>query len=161
MYRTGIDGIWASRFDYHPLADGTGAITLHTDATGNTTRYGLDNDGRPRTVVDPAGHTTTTTFNQRRDPLTITDPTGATTRILYTPDGDPAHYTDQAGHTTTLTYHAGLDGWPTTPTPNPLWSTGIGVAVGWETLRFDAGRGLNGGGWELVVSVEHGFRAWM
>jgi hypothetical protein len=62
---------------------------------------------------------------------------------------------------TALSSHPVPSAWPTTPTPIPLFSAGVGVALGWDTVRLDAGRGLNGGDWEFVVSVERGFRGWM
>ncbi len=62
---------------------------------------------------------------------------------------------------TTLSSHSVPPDWPTTPTPNTLFSAGLGVALGWDTVRLDACRGLNGGDWEFVVSVKRSLRGWM
>jgi hypothetical protein len=40
-------------------------------------------------------------------------------------------------------------------------SAGIGAGLGWDVLHLDLGRGLNGGEWELVVSVDRRFGGWL
>jgi hypothetical protein len=40
-------------------------------------------------------------------------------------------------------------------------SVGAGLAFGWDVLRLDMARGLDGGGWELMFSVAPRFRAWL
>jgi len=40
-------------------------------------------------------------------------------------------------------------------------SAGLGVALGWDVLQLDLGRGVDGGKWELVVSVDRRFRGWL
>tara|TARA_B100001123_G_scaffold153424_2_gene177475 strand:+ start:13311 stop:15050 length:1740 start_codon:yes stop_codon:yes gene_type:complete len=40
-------------------------------------------------------------------------------------------------------------------------SAGMGVALGWDVLQLDLGRGVAGGKWELVVSVDRRFRGWL
>ena len=38
---------------------------------------------------------------------------------------------------------------------------GAGLALGWDVLRFDVGRGLRDGKWELIFSIEPRFRGWL
>ena len=40
-------------------------------------------------------------------------------------------------------------------------TVGAGLAFGWDVLRFDVGRGLRDGKWELIFSVVPRFRAWL
>ncbi len=40
-------------------------------------------------------------------------------------------------------------------------SAGLGLSMGWDSMRFDVGRAVRGGGWEAVFSVAPQFRAWM
>jgi len=40
-------------------------------------------------------------------------------------------------------------------------SAGLGLSIGWDSLRFDVGRALWGTGWEAVFSVAPQFRSWM
>jgi hypothetical protein len=40
-------------------------------------------------------------------------------------------------------------------------SVGLGLAIGWDTMRFDLSRAVWGAGWEAVFSVAPRFRAWM
>jgi hemolysin activation/secretion protein len=49
----------------------------------------------------------------------------------------------------------------------PVWrdgvraSAGAGVGLLWDVLHLDLMRGLDGGEWELVVSVDRRFRGWL
>ena len=40
-------------------------------------------------------------------------------------------------------------------------SVGAGAGLLWDVLHLDLGRGLDGGEWELVVSVDRRFRGWL
>ena len=40
-------------------------------------------------------------------------------------------------------------------------SVGLGLALGWDTLRLDVAHGISGGGWEAVISVDEQFRDWL
>ena len=40
-------------------------------------------------------------------------------------------------------------------------SVGLGLSVGWDSMRLDLGRGLQGGGWEAVFSLAPQFRSWL
>jgi hypothetical protein len=40
-------------------------------------------------------------------------------------------------------------------------SVGLGLAIGWDSIRFDVARSVWGTGWEAVFSVAPRFRAWM
>jgi hypothetical protein len=40
-------------------------------------------------------------------------------------------------------------------------SVGLGLAIGWDTMRFDVSRAVWGTGWEAVFSVAPRFRSWM
>ena len=40
-------------------------------------------------------------------------------------------------------------------------SVGAGLALGWDVLRFDLGRGLRDGKWELIFSIVPRFRGWL
>ena len=40
-------------------------------------------------------------------------------------------------------------------------SLGAGLGLGWDILRLDAARGVNGGEWEFILSVNHGFWRWL
>mgnify|MGYP002630373957 CR=1 FL=1 len=40
-------------------------------------------------------------------------------------------------------------------------SVGVGLAFGWDVVRLDLGRGVRGGGWEVVFSVAPKFRPWL
>ena len=42
-----------------------------------------------------------------------------------------------------------------------LASAGPGLGLGWNVVHVDLGRGLDGGQWEWVVSVDHRFRRWL
>ena len=42
-----------------------------------------------------------------------------------------------------------------------LVSAGAGLGLGWDVLHLDLARGLDGGEWELVVSVDRRFRGWL
>ena len=52
-------------------------------------------------------------------------------------------------------------GWGATGDAGVRASAGLGVGLGWDVLHLDLGRGLNGGKWELVVSVDRRFRGWL
>jgi hypothetical protein len=40
-------------------------------------------------------------------------------------------------------------------------SVGPGVGLGWDVIQVELGRGLDGGEWEWVVSVDRRFRGWL
>jgi hypothetical protein len=40
-------------------------------------------------------------------------------------------------------------------------SAGLGVGLGWDVVRLDLGRGMDGGKWELVFSVDRRFKGWL
>jgi hypothetical protein len=40
-------------------------------------------------------------------------------------------------------------------------AVGLGLSLGWDSLRFDVGRAVWGTGWEAMLSVAPEFRAWM
>ena len=40
-------------------------------------------------------------------------------------------------------------------------SAGPGIGLGWDVIHLELGRGLDGGGWEWVVSVDRRFRGWL
>jgi hypothetical protein len=40
-------------------------------------------------------------------------------------------------------------------------SAGPGVGLAWDVIHLELGRGLDGGEWELVVSVDRRFRGWL
>jgi len=40
-------------------------------------------------------------------------------------------------------------------------SIGAGLSIGWDAMRVDVARGINGGGWEALFSVARQFRAWL
>lgn len=42
-----------------------------------------------------------------------------------------------------------------------LASAGPGLGLGWNVVHLDLGRGLSGGHWEWVVSVDRRFRRWL
>lgn len=42
-----------------------------------------------------------------------------------------------------------------------LTAAGLGVGLGWDVVRLDLGRGLDGGKWELVISVDRRFWGWL
>jgi hypothetical protein len=44
---------------------------------------------------------------------------------------------------------------------SPLVSAGPGLGLGWDVIHLELGRGLDGGEWELVVSVDRRFRGWL
>lgn len=48
--------------------------------------------------------------------------------------------------------------WPVTPTGGVRTSVGAGVGLFWDVLRLDLYRGLQGGTWQLVVSLKPEFR---
>lgn len=54
-----------------------------TDAMGNTTRYGFDDEGNVSRIVDPAGATTSISWNRDGLPSATTDPMGARTRFEW------------------------------------------------------------------------------
>ncbi|MCK5652505.1 MAG: hypothetical protein KAJ42_14050, partial [Gemmatimonadetes bacterium] len=52
--------------------------------------------------------------------------------------------------------------WPQDTSNSFLLSGGVGLGLGWDILRLDLARGLRGGGeWEVVLSVNHDFWAWL
>lgn len=52
--------------------------------------------------------------------------------------------------------------WPQNPTDSFLLSAGFGLGLGWDILHLDLARGLREGGeWELILSVNHAFWAWL
>ena len=51
--------------------------------------------------------------------------------------------------------------WDASGDAGVLASAGVGVGLGWDVLHLDLGRGLDGGEWELVVSVDRRFRGWL
>lgn len=54
------------------------------------------------------------------------------------------------------------EGWPQDQTNSFLLSGGLGLGLGWDVLRLDLARGLTEGGeWELILSVNHAFWAWL
>jgi hypothetical protein len=40
-------------------------------------------------------------------------------------------------------------------------SVGLGLSLGWDTMRLDLGRAVWGGGWEAVFSVAPRFKSWL
>lgn len=48
-------------------------------------------------------------------------------------------------------------GAPVTTAGGPRFSIGAGVGLLWDILRVDAARGIDGGEWEWIVSVNRGF----
>lgn len=40
-------------------------------------------------------------------------------------------------------------------------SVGLGLSVGWDSMRLDVARAVRGGGWEAVFSLAPQFRSWM
>ncbi len=58
---------------------------------------------------------------------------------------------------TDLADHAVPEGWTAGPTPIPHFSAGLGAGLLWDVLQVRAGRGLNGGEWEWVVSISKNF----
>jgi hypothetical protein len=54
------------------------------------------------------------------------------------------------------------EGWPQDQTNSFLLSGGLGLGLGWDVLRLDLARGLTEGGeWELILSLNHAFWAWL
>ncbi|WP_299575162.1 putative T7SS-secreted protein [uncultured Williamsia sp.] len=104
VFQTGTDGIWASRFDYRDLPDGTGSVTAVTDALGATTFYAIDVDGRPQRVADPMGRETVTRWDVRRNPISTTDPAGNTTTFDHDENGDLVRVVGPTGSTTVASY---------------------------------------------------------
>ena len=51
--------------------------------------------------------------------------------------------------------------WGATRDAGILTSAGLGIGLGWDVVRLDLGRGLDGGKWELVISVDRRFRGWL
>ena len=51
--------------------------------------------------------------------------------------------------------------WEATGDAGIRTSVGLGVGLGWDVVRMDVGRGLDGGKLELVVSVDRRFRGWL
>jgi hemolysin activation/secretion protein len=52
--------------------------------------------------------------------------------------------------------------WSGTTTDGIAASAGVGVAVGWDVLQLDLGRGLRQGGeWELIFSAHKRFWPWL
>ena len=51
--------------------------------------------------------------------------------------------------------------WPGEITDGLKNSVGAGLGLGWDILRLDAARGVNGGEWEFIFSVNHGFWRWL
>jgi len=52
-------------------------------------------------------------------------------------------------------------GWGTPSSSGVRGSVGLGLSIGWDSMRIDVGRGISGGGWEGVFSVAPQFRSWM
>lgn len=51
--------------------------------------------------------------------------------------------------------------WGATGSSGLRGSAGLGLAFGWDSMRFDVGRALWGEGWEAVFSVAPQFRSWL
>ncbi len=49
--------------------------------------------------------------------------------------------------------------WSAAPPRIPLFSAGLGLGLGWDTVQLDFGRGLNGGDWEVMFGVNWRFRS--
>ena len=49
--------------------------------------------------------------------------------------------------------------WSAAPPRIPLFSAGLGLGLGWDTVQLDFGRGLNGGDWEVIFGVNWRFRS--
>jgi hypothetical protein len=55
-----------------------------------------------------------------------------------------------------------LPPWPIEPGSSFLLSGGFGLGLGWDVLRLDLARGMREGGeWELMLSVNQAFWAWL
>jgi hypothetical protein len=55
-----------------------------------------------------------------------------------------------------------LPPWPVEPDSSLLLSAGLGLGLGWDVLRMDLARGMREGGhWELMLSVNQAFWAWL
>lgn len=81
--------------------------TGYTDPLGRLTRYGLDRNGNPRAVIDPAEHVTETLFDERNNPVEQRDATGAVTMIEWHPSFDlPIAITDPLNRTERYEYDA-------------------------------------------------------
>lgn len=53
------------------------------------------------------------------------------------------------------------ENWPGETTDGLKHSVGAGLGLGWDILRFDAGRGVSGGDWEFILSVNRSFWRWL
>ena len=51
--------------------------------------------------------------------------------------------------------------WAATDTDGIRASVGLGLSLGWDVLRLDLARGLRGGRWELIFSVDPQFHPWL
>ena len=51
--------------------------------------------------------------------------------------------------------------WPAKDSDGLRATVGAGLALGWDVLRFDVGRGLRDGKWELIFSIVPRFRGWL
>ena len=51
--------------------------------------------------------------------------------------------------------------WSATDSEGVRATVGLGLSIGWDTVRIDVGRALGDGGWEALFSVAPQFRSWM
>jgi hypothetical protein len=53
------------------------------------------------------------------------------------------------------------DGWAAGSTGGIRTSISLGIGLGWDLLRLDLARGLDGGGWQMWLSVDRGWWDWL
>ena len=97
---------------------GNFSLASASDQLGRTTKYVLNSNGDPETVVDALGSTTTIQYQVKRNyrdeygeridyytrPIKITDALGRATRLDYDSYGNLAHAEDALGNKTRMAY---------------------------------------------------------
>lgn len=79
-------------------------VLTHTDALGQTSRYGYTATDELNSVVAPAGDNTTLTYDNRGLVTAMTDPRGKKTTLAYDSAGNLISQTSPMGEVSTYTY---------------------------------------------------------
>jgi RHS repeat-associated protein len=108
-------------YDYYA----TGELKCLTTPKGFVTNYGLDNDGRRTSMIDPraaiacggtsATYTWTYAYDEAGNRKTVTDPLGNHADTVYNALNQPTSVTDERGNPTTYIYDVMNRLWKVTP----------------------------------------------
>jgi RHS repeat-associated protein len=97
-------------WEYNEDSQETASVSPRGNATGAkasefTTKFELDEQGRPKKITDPLGHTTKYTYDGDGNVETVTDGNSHTTTYTYSADNEPIKVKESTGIVTETEYN--------------------------------------------------------